>query len=636
MGSNRINDIILKISKGCTFDDLVIEYPITEALFKKLGGAIDVKKIGINTDFLKYITGEDNLETQTPSDEEIDKDLLFGSLLGDASAYRTKGVYKDTYTYHVSHFFGELGYIKLKYELLKNIVSGLTLNKPSFKDTLDDYHVTIRCKSIPFFEKLYSYFYTEYYGDNNPKKNIIKDNFVELLNWRSFAFWLMDDGKKYGSAIGVFAVSIGKQPYYTYKIVKRFTSLLSDKLEIPLYASEEKTLYQIHNKVESADIVKRKLAPLLLPHFAYKIGVSEESCGESYKSLPWFINWDKIKKNIEHPYIQDHPVEEYRSSTDLEFKRRYEKYFFTRVRVRGFPYYNYDEIELKKLWQSLKRYKATESSDILTASPRSNTFPNAFMNHRFKVIVDGSSPYKTFFSNKDLMRVLGYQLRSKCRIENTNVRNCLGYYGSQIAGQFNPSYARFFIQKYCTGTEVLDPCAGWGGRLCGALLEGKNYYGIEPCLETHRMLVNLYWWIKERDTIISTAQIIKSVAEDPKSYSNKMYDMAITSPPYFDKEKYSDEDSQSYIRYSTYDKWKEYFLKTLIDNVYNHLKHGAVFVLNVADFNEYSLVLDSILLAKDSGFYLEKVYKAKGYKTTNNFSKMNETFLVLRKDFHAK
>jgi hypothetical protein len=70
----------------------------------------------------------------------------------------------------------------------------------------------------------------------------------------------------------------------------------------------------------------------------------------------------------------------------------------------------------------------------------------------------------------------------------------------------------------------------------------------------------------------------------------------------------------------------------LIENTYNHLKPGAVFVLNVADFNDYSLVLDSILLAKDFGFYLEKVYKVKGYKTTSNFSKMNETFLVLRKN----
>jgi hypothetical protein len=634
MGSFRIDELRVKILKGYTFEDLSKEYPITITLFRKLGGAAEPKKISINTDFLSYITGNDLLGDITPSEKDIDKDLLFGSMLGDANSYCREGIYKNTYTYQVSHYMGQLAYIKLKYELLKNIVTGLTLNKPFLGDALDDYHITLRCASIPYFEKLYKDLYTDYQGSKNPKKYIINDNTINLINWRSFSFWLMDDGKKYGNSTGVFSITIGKGLSYNYKNISRFTNLLSEKLEIPLYTSEEKACYQIHNRIESLPIVEKKLAPILFPHFSYKIGLSEDSCGEIYKNLSWFNNWNIIKKDIEHPYIIEHPVKEYWESTDDIFKKRYEKYFFTRVRLRGFPYYSYDESELKKLWQSLKRYNATESGGVLSASPRSNTFPNAFMNHRFKVLVDGKSPYNTFFSNKDLMRVLRYQLNSKCGIENANVRNCLGYYGSQIAGQFNPSYARFFIQRYCTGTEIIDPCAGWGGRLCGALIEGKNYYGIEPNTETHRMLMSIYEWVREKGIITSNVQIIKSVAEDPISYGNKIFDMAITSPPYFNKEKYSEEESQSYIRYNTYDVWKECFLKALIENTYNHLKSGAVFVLNVADFNDYSLVLDSILLAKDSGFYLEKVYKVKGYKTTSSFSKMNETFLVLRKNYN--
>lgn len=632
MGSYRIDEIRTKLSKGCTFEDLSKEYPITKALFKKLGGVVEPKKIGVNIDFLRYITGEDLFVNENPSEESIDKDLLFGSMLGDANAYCREGVYKDTYTYQVSHYLGQLDYIKLKYELLKDIVTSLTLNKPSLGDILDDYHITLRCASIPYFEKLYKYFYTDYHEGKNPKKYIINDETVNLMNWRSFSFWLMDDGKKYGNSTGVFSITIGKGPSYNYRNVSRFTNILSEKLDIPLYTSEEKTCYQIHNRIESLPIVEKNLSPILLPSFSYKIGLSEASCGEIYRSLPWFDSWEAIKRSIEHPYIQEHPVKEYWESTDETFKKRYEKYFFTRVRIRGFPYYSYDDLELKKLWQSLKRYTATESGGVLCASPRSNTFPNSFMNHRFKVLVDGKSPYNTFFSNKDLMRVLKYQLNSKCGIENANVRNCLGYYGSQIAGQFNPSYAKFFINKYCTGTQILDPCAGWGGRLCGALIEDKNYYGIEPNTETHRKLIKIYEWLKEKEAITSTAQIVRSVAEDPSSYGDSMFDMAITSPPYFDKEKYSEEDSQSCIRYKTYDVWKECFLKVLVDNVYSHLKPGSVFVLNVADFNDYSLVLDSILLAKDSGFYLEKVYKVKGYKTTTTFSKMNETFLILRKN----
>jgi hypothetical protein len=45
-------------------------------------------------------------------------------------------------------------------------------------------------------------------------------------------------------------------------------------------------------------------------------------------------------------------------------------------------------------------------------------------------------------------------------------------------------------------------------------------------------------------------------------------DFAFTSPPYFDTEKYSNEKTQSYLKYKNINTWKEKFLRKTFENVY--------------------------------------------------------------------
>jgi len=60
-------------------------------------------------------------------------------------------------------------------------------------------------------------------------------------------------------------------------------------------------------------------------------------------------------------------------------------------------------------------------------------------------------------------------------------------------------------------------------------------------------------------------------------------DFSFTSPPYFSKEIYSDEPTQSYKRYATWETWVEGFLKPMIDLTHYALKPGAKAVINVAE-----------------------------------------------------
>ena len=49
---------------------------------------------------------------------------------------------------------------------------------------------------------------------------------------------------------------------------------------------------------------------------------------------------------------------------------------------------------------------------------------------------------------------------------------------------------------------------------------------------------------------------------DYSKYENH-FDTIFTSPPYFNVEKYSDEDTQSYVRYKNIDSWNKNFLHKL-------------------------------------------------------------------------
>ena len=59
--------------------------------------------------------------------------------------------------------------------------------------------------------------------------------------------------------------------------------------------------------------------------------------------------------------------------------------------------------------------------------------------------------------------------------------------------------------------------------------------------------------------------------------------MCFTSPPYYDWEKYSDEDTQSYVKYPTREEWLNGFLFNTIDKCHYGLKPGGILALNVAN-----------------------------------------------------
>jgi DNA modification methylase len=106
----------------------------------------------------------------------------------------------------------------------------------------------------------------------------------------------------------------------------------------------------------------------------------------------------------------------------------------------------------------------------------------------------------------------------------------------------------------------------------------NNYTCFEPSTRTSDGLINLAVFIKKfRPEFNASVNVLPF--ED--SHLTEEYDFALTSPPYYDTEIYTDEKSNSLNRYDTFDKWVGGFFIPMISKTMDALKDGCSFVLNI-------------------------------------------------------
>jgi tRNA1(Val) A37 N6-methylase TrmN6 len=184
---------------------------------------------------------------------------------------------------------------------------------------------------------------------------------------------------------------------------------------------------------------------------------------------------------------------------------------------------------------------------------------------------------------------------------------------------FHPQVSKFLYEHYLPKTRrsvVYDPCSGFGGRLLGCLLSDRKIHYIGTDVNTNLFEpINSYTVLGEfvKDHVrkdisfhidkISSDEMNKS--KELKKYMGKV-DMVFTSPPYFSKERYSDDEEQSYKKYPYYKDWVEKYLHTTFEVAYKSLKKGGLCLVNISDItiNTHSLPLelDTISTLENIGF----------------------------------
>jgi hypothetical protein len=83
-----------------------------------------------------------------------------------------------------------------------------------------------------------------------------------------------------------------------------------------------------------------------------------------------------------------------------------------------------------------------------------------------------------------------------------------------------------------------------------------------------------------------------------------LLDMVFTSPPYFAKEAYSEDPTQSYKKFTGYDAWREGFLRPTLETAVEWLRNDRYLLWNIADAK---FGADMLPLEEDSRKILEEL-----------------------------
>ena len=114
-----------------------------------------------------------------------------------------------------------------------------------------------------------------------------------------------------------------------------------------------------------------------------------------------------------------------------------------------------------------------------------------------------------------------------------------------------------------------------------------------------------------------------------------------TSPPYFNLEKYSNDDFSSTRYANNYQAWVDYFVKPTIENIYHYLKIGGYAMINIKNLSKSNPCFDDFKQAFEEidGFGFVEVFdmtiKKKQYGMNYNNDKGNinnkEPVMVFKK-----
>jgi len=143
------------------------------------------------------------------------------------------------------------------------------------------------------------------------------------------------------------------------------------------------------------------------------------------------------------------------------------------------------------------------------------------------------------------------------------------YYGT--INQFRPIAAKHIYCKLKPRKAILDFSAGWGGRCMAAMAMGIPYIGIDA----NTNLKPAYEKMKE--TLEPDADVhMYFQPSETFDFSKHVYDLVMTSPPYFRLEEY-----EKMPEYGSKQGFLDKFFIPVVTKAWKHLAHGGHLALNM-------------------------------------------------------
>ncbi len=287
---------------------------------------------------------------------------------------------------------------------------------------------------------------------------------------------------------------------------------------------------------------------------------------------------------------------------------------FDAARVGGFPVYSLTMEEKWREMQLLLRYDRTRliEDGIVGQTMHGQALCWHFHPHAWSVPCGGkSSPLDTFGNDERLHRALQRRERYGPLKSDSDLRKALkAVSGSQGVSNFRPSAAASLYDRYMPegGGVTWDMSAGYGGRMLGAIASPRvrRYIGTDPASFTYDGLTAMAAELPAMAEQLGgepTEIELHKIGSENFVPDRGSIQFAWTSPPYFDAEHYSEEPTQSYIKFRTPETWLNGFLGATLSNCHAGLAASGILAVNIANVASYpNLTEDFLWLARRCRF----------------------------------
>lgn len=615
-----IEEMLQEVSNYKNYNSLGKFYCLSKTSIRNI-----LKEKGLNPSEL-IIKNKLDHETKFSS---VQKDILIGSILGDG------GISKDDFHYYETHATSQESYLNWKMKCLGIPLDQkkYSVKKRSENSVLSDaYQVGFIIHRNSFLNILRS----DFYSFNKEKKHITKTTPLKYaygLSNLSLAIWIFDDGFLKNNFTTIFSGS-------SLDDINEFVSVLNDEKNLNIIIE---TKYKGNTKeIEGHFIIIRNSKNLWLLVGGYVSDLMIHKFPKDIRSLDRGGLLDVKKENMEdlEHNINNITPSLWRSLSTEEEKVKCIDDIAKYYDIVGFPYAKPPTGEgfvnlINKLTEiDTTRYltgkRVLSNVSSLGTSIAYSYFPNIFAVET----TSKDNAYNRYKDSEKFRKVIRWILENETEFNESILRNELRRFCSVT--NFKPLVAKYLCDRYCPENGVVfDYSAGWSGRLIGCCASSKvlKYIGTDVSKQTFFGLRRVVRAL-ESIPINKKLEIYNFPSEDSENYiSLEKFDVCLSSPPYFDMEKYSNDPEQSYRRYPEYDLWKEKFLTGVVSNCYKKLNAGGFFIINVADIKGHKLVQDTYDICSRYFEYVEtivmripNVHELKKFEPIMVFKKSIEDF----------
>lgn len=271
----------------------------------------------------------------------------------------------------------------------------------------------------------------------------------------------------------------------------------------------------------------------------------------------------------------------------------------------GFPHEELSDLELQNDFIQLQKTPKVvirPNATINTSQFRVGTSCSTYYmqeNMSYGSIESHHSKYEIFHDDQNLFSRIRSHLKDSSKT-NRNAMTGVWLNKSQLRSMFklnfmltnfNPMITLNVIHtlrehdKSFQITEVADFCGGFGGRLTGFLADPHLKYifindvntKLTPCYQSIIALAN------RADPKTLEKRVVLSQMRAEQLEYNHRYDLIHTCPPYFTKEKYSDDKNQSISQFPNFDDWINGFLKPAVRLAFENIKLNGYFAISLGD-----------------------------------------------------